>query len=85
MERCMVHAMSAAMDTPVVHDFSMFTTLVYPRKAYDDLRDYIDSIFNEDLEDFLRKGRKACLGDYGNVGEIPPLMYETGLMGSFLW
>lgn len=84
LPQCTTDTMTAAIGQPVVHDFVTYHT-VYPREAYVQLRDFIEEQSSISLEKFINRDRKKCkLLDQAEP-EIPRVMYEMSLMGSYLW
>lgn len=85
MQQCIAKAMSSAIGTPIVHDFALSKTLVYPTKVHNKLRSFIENTHGMRFEDFVLKGRKQCRGDDNEGPKIPVALYEINLLGAFLW
>lgn len=91
LEACLEEAMSFAVHKPVVHDFALVSTPIFPRRAYEPLRNLIGDAHNTDVESLIGYGRSGCKGPE-TAGKksvpgptIPVRLYEVSLMGSFLW
>lgn len=90
MEACIADAMTFAMREPVVRDFAMLRSLVYPREAYGALRDFVRRTHDVDIDTLVRHGRTSCkTDDTGRTKEVAPVIaatrYDVSLLGTFLW